>query len=287
MSSQASATITGLAVLENPRFYNTKQSNSFVFDAQFYLAPHVTLVAQLRYYNAKGDHFDPMGQYVVCSTIAKTQEGAKLGSLDIKPEEYHVVGDIIWLIRVSATKQQLRNRPWISVSGAAIIPLKDSGTFQVNAVQFTHANRNTGHPSTMPIEAMFPNTPRYAEKPIPKPNTYVTLGGFLSRYTEKNNIPDRFYIEVDHVVFLGRSQIPVETPGKSPFEGSCRKRKQGLKFSFDDDDDDDNDEKDLETPCKKARLSGDTGSSLFGGMKPITGPLNSLSDTSSSRSESE
>ncbi|KAF7427913.1 hypothetical protein PC9H_007130 [Pleurotus ostreatus] len=105
----------------------------------------------------------------------------------------------------------------------------------------------------MPIEAMFPDTPRYAKKPIPKPNTY----------------------------------IPVETPGKSPFEGSCRKRKQGLKFSFDDDDDDDDDEKDLETPCKKARLSGDTGSSLFGGMKPITGPLNSLSDTSSSRSESE
>ncbi|KAL4266730.1 RPA43 OB domain-containing protein [Pleurotus pulmonarius] len=285
MSSQASATITGLAVLENPRIYDTKQSNSISFDAQFYLAPHVTLVARLRYYNAKGDHFDPMGQYIVCSTIAKTQASTKLGSLDTNPEQFHVVGDIIWLIRVSATKQQLRNRPWMSVSGAAIIPSNNSGTFQVNAVQFTHANRNTGQPSVMPIEVMFPDTPRYSKKPIPKPNTYVTLGGFLSRYTEKNDIPDRFYIEADHVVFLGRSQIPVETPAKSPFEGSCHKRKQGLKFSFDDDDDD---EEDPETPCKKTKLSSDTGSRLFDGMKPVAGPLTSLSDTSSSsRSESE
>ncbi|KAF9500135.1 hypothetical protein BDN71DRAFT_1502593 [Pleurotus eryngii] len=283
MSSQASATIIGLAVLENPRCFNNKQPNSIVFDAQFYLAPHVPLVAQLRYYNVKQEEFDSMGQYVVCSTIAKTQPGAKLGSLEIKPDDYHVVGDIIWLIRVSATKQQLRNRPWISVSGAAIIPSNDSSAFHVNSVQFTHANRNTGHPSTMPIEVMFPNTPRYSKKPIPKPNTYVSLGGFLSRYTEKNDIPDCFYVEVDHVVFMGRSLIPVETPGKSPFEGSCRKRKQGLRFSFDDDDDD----KAPETPFKKAKFSNDTGLSLFNGMKPITEPSNSLSDTSSSHSQSE
>ncbi|KAF9492065.1 hypothetical protein BDN71DRAFT_1433472 [Pleurotus eryngii] len=263
MSSQASATIIGLAVLENPRCFDNKQPNSIVFDAQFYLAPHVPLVVQLRYYNAKQEEFDSMGQYVVCSTIAKTQPGAKLGSLEIKPDDYHVVGDIIWLICVSATKQQLRNRPWISVSGAAIIPSNDSSTFHVNAVQFTHANHNMGHPSTMPIEVMFPNTPRYLKKPIPKPNTYVSL--------------------VDHVVFMGRSLIPVETPGKSPFEGSCRKHKQGLRFSFDDDDDD----KAPETPFKKAKFSNDTGLSLFNGMKPITEPSNSLSDTSSSHSQSE
>ncbi|KAF8148447.1 hypothetical protein B0H34DRAFT_264632 [Crassisporium funariophilum] len=234
MSSQAAATIIGVAVLENPRLYDTKQPNSIAFNAQFFLAPHVSLVAHLRYYNAKGETFDSMGQYMVCSTLAKTQNGAKLGDKDIKPEDYHVVGDIIWLIPVSAAKEQLRNRPWVSISGAATIPSKDSSTFQ---------------------------------KPIPKPNTYVTLGGFLSRYTKTNDIPDRFYVEVDHVVFLGRSLIPLETPGKSPFEGSCCKRKQGLRFSFDDDES-------PETPCRPVKKVKLSNGSPFDDMAPVPRPSN-------------
>lgn len=65
-----SATIFGLAALEDPRVFDNSKSNNIAFDAQFWLAPGITLVALLRYYNSKGNIFDPVGKYIVCATVS-------------------------------------------------------------------------------------------------------------------------------------------------------------------------------------------------------------------------
>lgn len=65
-----------------------------------------------------------------------------------------------------------------------------------------------------PVLATIPDSPRFSKKPIPKPNTYVSIQGFLTRYIVNGEVAERFCIEVENVVFLGRPHVPAETPGK-------------------------------------------------------------------------
>lgn len=119
------------------------------------------------------------------------------------------------LIPVDIEKEQLRTRPWITISGIAINPNQDTSSFDLNVPQFTHANRPSANPSVFPVLATIPTSPRFSKKPIPKPNTYVSIQGFLTRYiVDQAQIAERFCIEVENVVFLGRPNLPAETPGK-------------------------------------------------------------------------
>lgn len=72
MSQSGNVTICGLAVLENPRRYDESKPDSLAFDAQFYLAHGVTLVAHLRFYNDVGWEFVDMGFYMVCANVSRT-----------------------------------------------------------------------------------------------------------------------------------------------------------------------------------------------------------------------
>ncbi|KAF4568044.1 hypothetical protein EYR40_000390 [Pleurotus pulmonarius] len=266
MSQSGNVTICGLAVLENPRRYDESKPDSLAFDAQFYLAHGVTLVAHLRFYNDAGWEFDDMGFYMVCANIAQTQSGAKLGKEEINQLVHQVVGDIHWLIPVSVTKDQLRQRPWITVASTVLDNSVDlsEGSFRADAYQFTQANRDTGNPSILPIKALF--SKRFTKKPVPKAHSNVTFEGYLSRYSETNDVADCFYVEIENITFQGRSYTPasaktVETPVTT-------KRKRNFKFNFDDDDEAPS------TPSpiisKRARLSGsDSSSSLTKGMTPV------------------
>lgn len=187
------------------------------------------------------------------------------------------------LIPVSVTKDQLRQRPWITVASTVLDNSVDlsEGSFRADAYQFTQANRNTGNPSILPIKALF--SKRFTKKPVPKAHSNVTFEGYLSRYSETNDVADCFYVEIENITFQGRSYTPasaktgmcsqqshfgieltyptVETPVTT-------KRKRNLKFNFD------NDDEAPSTPSpiisKHARLSGsDSSSSLTKGMTPV------------------
>lgn len=120
-TASGSATLTGLAILENPCTL-LNQPMTVHFDAQFYLAPECTAIASLRYFNSaridfesKADEFP--AQYIVCASvrsplsslssqvltlkqIAQTQPGmgAAMNIPDaLDEQDYNLVGDIVWV----------------------------------------------------------------------------------------------------------------------------------------------------------------------------------------------
>lgn len=72
-AASGSATLTGLAILENPSML-LNQPMTIHFDAQFYLATECTVIASLRYFNSAQIDFESgshsfLAQYVVCASV--------------------------------------------------------------------------------------------------------------------------------------------------------------------------------------------------------------------------
>ena len=107
----SSASITGLAVLENVRQIEGK---SFRFDAQFFVHDMQTMVVGLRYFNANNFKLEDFSTYMMCAyvsffldgledsevtenQVAKPVEGVDLQSDNLSVEDYHLVGDVTWV----------------------------------------------------------------------------------------------------------------------------------------------------------------------------------------------
>lgn len=107
----SSASVTGLAVLENVRQLEGK---SFRFDAQFFVNETQTMVVGLRYFNAHNFKIEEFSTYMVCAyvsfflddsedsevtenKVAKPVEGVDLQSDNLSMEDYHLVGDAAWV----------------------------------------------------------------------------------------------------------------------------------------------------------------------------------------------
>jgi hypothetical protein len=69
MTSAGSATIIGIAGLENAR--RVADTSSYMFDAQFYVTEDQTLIVALRYFNDAGLVFKPgdVGTYMVVAHV--------------------------------------------------------------------------------------------------------------------------------------------------------------------------------------------------------------------------
>ena len=82
--------------------------------------------------------------------------------------------------------------------------------------QYTSTLSKTGMTSKFPIRAHFLelDTRFKKGKPLPSPNSFVAIQGFLSRVEKlANDFPVRFHIDLDHVTFLGRHGLSAQATG--------------------------------------------------------------------------
>jgi hypothetical protein len=136
-----SASILGMAVLENPRHVDGKK---WVFDAQFYLNTSQTLVAALQYFNVNSMQFDDMGSYFVYANVrdslclrfpcivdhllqvARITDGAEIHSNCLTIQDYQLVGDIVW-VRMHCSCYYIAPFTDKSVSSCFLSTLRISG----------------------------------------------------------------------------------------------------------------------------------------------------------------
>lgn len=111
-----------------------------------------------------------------------------------------------------------RCRPFVQITGTAINANKDTSTFEVDSAQYTAALKNDRPFSVFPVRGLIPYSHRYKKgKPVPHNNTYVSFSGFLCRFTiDETGFPDRFYVDVENISFLGRPTVPAPIPVISP-----------------------------------------------------------------------
>ena len=108
-----------------------------------------------------------------------------------------------------------RQRTFVSVTGPVQNPMKDGDCFDIDVSQYTSAYKGKPRePSILPTRILIPDTPRYQKnKPMPAPNTFVHITGFLTRYdaSESSHGIDRVYAEIENISFLGKkAHVPFE-----------------------------------------------------------------------------
>ena len=107
-------------------------------------------------------------------------------------------------------------RTWINVTGLALNINSHNSTFDVEPPQYTSTLSKAGLTSKLPIRAHFlESDARFKKgKPLPSPNSFVAIQGFLSRVEKSaNDFPVRFHIDLDHVTFLGRHGLQARATG--------------------------------------------------------------------------
>ena len=110
----------------------------------------------------------------------------------------------------------LAQRAWINVTGLALNINSHNSTFDVEPPQYTSTLSKARLTSKLPICTHFleSDTCFKKGKPLPSPNSFVAIQGFLS-HVEKlaNNFPVRFHINLDHVTFLGWHGLQARVTG--------------------------------------------------------------------------
>ncbi|KAN0107268.1 hypothetical protein V8E52_010320 [Russula decolorans] len=261
-----SATLSGLIVLENPRPVE-ESALSVTFDGQIWLGPGRILTGIFRYYNSSNLSFPDVGQYFAWIHVAKfiplgqsghtnvdvdserekarqlkewhtvedaiNSDGSSASETLGEPDVVHVVGDIIQLIPTKT--DDLRQKPYINVSGAALNSNKADGYFEINAPQYTSHYKTNRAQSILPVQAHFNSNKYRTRKPIPSNNTYVSIEGFLEDVeTDTSGCAMLFRVSVDNINFLGKAVLSTSTvsagnPGPTtPSRSSC------FKFNFND-----------------------------------------------------
>ncbi|KAF8256837.1 hypothetical protein EI94DRAFT_1820143 [Lactarius quietus] len=106
-----SASIIGITSLENARQdSDSDQTKAIIFDAQFYLAPGST-----------------------AANITKYGSSATVRATELEPEDYHFVGDIVWL--VPAEVEDACIPAYVHATGTATAVDTSTATFHVNSYQ--------------------------------------------------------------------------------------------------------------------------------------------------------
>ncbi|KAK7021615.1 hypothetical protein R3P38DRAFT_2629104 [Favolaschia claudopus] len=200
----SSATISGVAVLENPRAI--PNTNTIIFDSQMYLASsEPATVGSLRYFNENKLEFAPVSCCSVVIHAARISPDIEVFSDKLAAVDYHLFGDIISLIPFGLPENFTpKYHPFVSVCGAASNVDKQNSSFDITAEQYLSANK--AYNNQFPVHFVFPDTPRWQnKKPLPGPGKPVVVDGFLTG-VERN--PGRtvkhFIIDIEKVTFVGQ-----------------------------------------------------------------------------------
>jgi hypothetical protein len=138
--------------------------------------------------------------------------------------------DLFSIQLLPAPEDACWNPPYCKISGPCVGADKAPGTFGVSAVQYspfyrTPAMRNL---SAVPVTAHFDGARYRAKKPMPAPNTFVSVEGFVTRVDGVTGAVGAIHISVDNLAFLGKANI--SPPPRAP--GSCHSRCGGLHTNF-------------------------------------------------------
>ena len=110
----------------------------------------------------------------------------------------------------------IRERAYINISGAAINLNKTAGFFKINAPQYTSHYKNNRGLSILPMRAHFNSNKYRIKKPIPSNNTYISFEGFLEAIeTDSTGHTMSFHVSVDNINFLGRATVMPSGPGNT------------------------------------------------------------------------
>ena len=110
----------------------------------------------------------------------------------------------------------MRERPYINMSGTAINSNKTALSFKINAPQYTLQYKTNWNLSVLPIQAHFNSSKYRTKKLIPLNNTYVSIEGFLEDVeTDSISCANKFHVSVDNINFLGRVTLPPSGSGNA------------------------------------------------------------------------
>ncbi|KAJ7356520.1 hypothetical protein DFH08DRAFT_802557 [Mycena albidolilacea] len=209
----SSTNLTTVAVLKNLQVI--PRSKTLVFNAQIFLpSSEPALVGSLHYFNADNVGFDNIGCYAVSVQVARTLPTVEVYSQTLTLVDYHVMGDIIWLISLGSPGNfDVRHCGLLNVCGVLSNINRDDLTFTINAQQYVTATKNY--------------------KPIPAKGESVLVPGFLMGVECNDNKTVKYFlIDVETVTFLGQAsgatvpraeESPTEitdgTPAKLKFTG--------------------------------------------------------------------
>ena len=122
--------------------------------------------------------------------------------------------DHLHLQLIPTKTEDVRQRAYINVAGAAVNSNKTDGFFQINAAQFTSHYKNERALSILPVQAHFNSNKYRTKKPIPSNDTYVSVEGFLEEIeTDTAGHTTLFHVSVDNISFLGRASFSLSTAG--------------------------------------------------------------------------
>ncbi|KAJ3759743.1 hypothetical protein F5878DRAFT_620126 [Lentinula raphanica] len=239
----SSAQLTGLGAVGNGRILEGK---TLLFDVEYYVADGESVVAALRFFNRNNMEFQQRGLYEIRASVAKMPIGGinvgKDGSREhLEDTEYDLIGDITWLHQVTCSDP--RQRPYLDIVGIATNVLKADAEFDIDPKQYTSflSAKAERDKSILPIHAIIPDSPRYkivdgkSTKPIPTPNSAVATSGFLTRVLPREDDsearPDRFYMAVESVTFIGHASHNPLPDTKTRVREQKGKRKHLIDFN--------------------------------------------------------
>ncbi|KAF9536723.1 hypothetical protein CPC08DRAFT_811136, partial [Agrocybe pediades] len=186
--------------------------------------------------------------------LALFQDGADICTTSQSPLRYDFVGDIQWILPLTDPSLSIEDsmqgddgsvfsidpshKAYIHVSGLALNCNKDKSMFELDIEHYISSMKDIKSSSSSksskpraPITCYIPDSPRYkVAKPMPYNKCYVSVSGFLTDVlyvTGTTDLVNRFFIEVDNIVFLGQhssasaSTVPntLDTPTKTPRSG--------------------------------------------------------------------
>ena len=112
--------------------------------------------------------------------------------------------------------EDMRERPYVNVSGAAINSNKTASSFEINTPQYTSQYKTNCNLSVLPVQAHFNSSKYRTKKPIPSNNTYVSIEGFLEDVeTDSTGRANKFHVSVDNINFLGRATLSPSGTGNT------------------------------------------------------------------------
>jgi hypothetical protein len=104
-------------------------------------------------------------------------------------------------------------RAYVHVSGAVNNVHQESGTFKLDVDHYISASKDLPKDSKKPIKPIAPISCEFSaryqnrKKPVPFNRRYVSVSGFLTGVTYKQNSEDtveRFIVSIEHIAFLGQ-----------------------------------------------------------------------------------
>ncbi|KAF9490089.1 hypothetical protein BDN71DRAFT_1511570 [Pleurotus eryngii] len=150
--------IIGIAVLTAPQLANSdpsKESRLMYFDANFWIADSIQLLACVRYYNDMNHCFKQATTCVIEATIARMNMDPKFEGMELSEDErkeYQLVGQVNWLIPVNGTDP--RSPPFIYVASIVKNAAKELATFSVEGSQWMHAFQHDQALAKLPVRVV-------------------------------------------------------------------------------------------------------------------------------------